>query len=128
MRNIIVSLGLDAFVDNTNLIYGLENPHTFNQIVQNMQANLDLWHGLLQASGGTLSPSKCSWTPFYWNMDNNGTETICMPPANISISTVDCQGSTHQLKPNKPSVAVQLLGVHIAADGNPKKELLVLKQ
>jgi len=83
--DILAYLGLDAFVDNTNLVYSAPGHTPFNEIVQNIQHNLDLWHGLLQSSGGTPSPKKCSWTPFYWQSDKYGTPMLTEPPEHMGI-------------------------------------------
>jgi len=46
----------------------------------------------------------------------------------MQLQATDISSQSHQLKINKPSDAVRLLGVHIAADGNHKKELRELQQ
>jgi len=128
IRDILVTLSLNAFVDDTNLIHGADRSTQFSAILSQVQANLDLWHGLLQASGSILSHTKCSWTLFVWSYDKYGTAKLNKPPNPISIYTTDRVGNTHLLKLNKPSDAVCLLGVQITAHGNLDKELQVLMQ
>jgi len=89
-----------------------------------------LWQGLIQASGGTLNPEKCSWTPFLWQYDQLGNAHLVQPldtPA-YQITASDWTGKRHTLLRNAPDKAVRLLGVHIAANGNYNTELNVLKE
>jgi len=49
-----------AFVDDTDLIVTGETDDE-KTVSQKMQNSLQLWHGLLQATGGNLVPEKCFW-------------------------------------------------------------------
>jgi len=49
-------------------------------VIPNAQTDIDLWQGLIQASGGTLNPSKSSWTPFKWTFDTLGNAHLQSPP------------------------------------------------
>jgi len=126
--DILIMLRLDTFVNDTNLIYGTDGTTQFGKILMQVQANLELWHGLLQSNGGTLSPTKYSWMLFSWTTDNNGTAILDTPPIHAEIYTTNQSGTKHPLKINIPSDAIHLLGVQIAANGNQNKELQVLKQ
>jgi len=57
-----------AFVDDTDLIVTDES-NDEKLVSQKMQNSLQLWHGLLQATGGDLVPEKCFWylIDFKWN-------------------------------------------------------------
>jgi len=122
-------MGIDAFMDDTNHLIGNSSDDHLHTILPDAQRNLDLWQGLIQASGGTLNPSKCSWTPFLWHFDRNGNPRLVDPPPSslYQVTAPDRTGTRHTLHRNKPSDAVRLLGVHIAADGNSIKELQVLR-
>jgi len=48
-----------------------------------LQWNLDVWHNLLQASGGILNPSKCMWSCFNWKFVPNSRVSIVAPPPNL---------------------------------------------
>jgi len=49
-----------AFVDDTDLIVTDETNEEI-QVARKMQESLNLWHRLLQATGGNLVPEKCFW-------------------------------------------------------------------
>jgi len=49
-----------AFIDDTNLLVTDETNKEI-QVTRKMQESLQLWHGLLQATGGNLVPEKCFW-------------------------------------------------------------------
>jgi len=48
--------GIDAFMDDTTHLMGADIDTTLSTLLSNVQCNLDLWQGLIQASGGTLNP------------------------------------------------------------------------
>jgi len=57
-----------AFVDDTDLII-TNKSNDERMVARKMQLSLQLWHGLLQATGGDLVPDKCFWylIDFTWN-------------------------------------------------------------
>jgi len=130
LRDIIITLGIDAFVDDTNMIHGNKGDADLSKILQIVQNNFRLWQGLLQSSGGTLNPSKCSWTPFLWKYNQFGHARLTTLPSDpkFQLYASDLAGQQHTLWINKPMDVVRLLGVHIMGDGNYEKELGVLKQ
>jgi len=124
-------MGLDAFMDDTTPLIGNDDDYLLSTLILNAQFNVDLWQGLISASGGALNPSKCSWTPFLWGFNNCfGHPTLLNPPDQPSyhITTSDRSGIHHALHRNTPQQAVHILGVHIAVDGSYNKELNVLRQ
>ncbi len=127
--NETLTMGIDAFMDDTNHLLGNPIDDRLSTILPDAQYNLDLWQGLIQASGGTLNPAKCSWTPFLWHYDRHGEPRLVDPPPRpqYHMTAPDRHGVRHTLHRNKPADAVRLLGVHIAADGNCAKELNVLR-
>jgi len=130
LRDALVTLDIDAFVNNTNIIHGDEGATNISDVLWIVQDNFQQWQGLLHASGGTLNPPKCSWTPFIWKYNNLGHARLTQPPtnSNLQLTASDLEGWQHNLKINKPDNAVRLLGVHITADSNNTKELTMLKQ
>jgi len=52
---------LDAFVDDTDIFAAQQPWQSFTNFVATLQFNINLWHDLIQASGGVLNPSKCVW-------------------------------------------------------------------
>jgi len=130
IRDVLITLGIDAFVDNTNMIHGNDGNADISDILKIMQNNFHIWQDLLHASSGTLNPPKCSWTPFLWEFNHLGHAKLIPIPENPQkqIYTSDLDGKSHTLQINKPSDVVRLLGVHITADGTYAKELSILKQ
>jgi len=95
-----VALGLDAFIDDTNLMAAALPNQTTPMPIQKVQYNLTLWNELLQASGGSLNPSKCVWFYFNWKQDAHGTVKIVAPPSTskpIEIHTAPNQSSPIRL-------------------------------
>jgi len=77
---------LDAFVDDTDIFAAQQPRQSFLNFVANLQSNINLWHDLLQASGGVLNPSKCVWLCFNWHISSTGCPTIIPPPPSIHLS------------------------------------------
>jgi len=53
-------MGGFAFVDDTDLII-TDKSNNERTVANKMQQSLQLWHGLLKATGGDLVPDKCFW-------------------------------------------------------------------
>jgi len=89
-----VCMGIDAYMDDTNQILGNTATRKLDPILPQAQANIDLWQGLIQVSGGTLNPTKCSWTPFLWDFDKLGNARLINPPDHVKyhITAPDRQG------------------------------------
>jgi len=123
-------MGIDAYMDDTNQLLGNDDNNRLAPLLPAAQDNIDLWQGLIQASGGTLNPAKRHWTPFLWHYDQLGNAHLVEPldtPA-YQITAPDRMGKRHTLIRNAPNQAVWLLGVNIAANGNYSTELSVLKE
>jgi len=75
-----VPMGIDTYMDDTNQILGDHRATTMDPLLPAAEANIDLWQGLVQASGGMLNPLKCSWTPFLWEFDKLGNAHLIEPP------------------------------------------------
>jgi len=73
-------LGLDSFIDNTDLMAAMLPNQLATTLIQEVQYNLTLWHDLLKASGVALNPAKCIWFYFNWKQDAQGTVKITAPP------------------------------------------------
>jgi len=101
-------MGIDAYMDDTNQILGDKSTSKLDPLLLDAQANIDLWQGLIQVSGGTLNPTKCSWTPFLWEFDKVGNAHLINPPnqQKYHITAPDCKGHHHQLTRNLPNTAI----------------------
>jgi len=122
-------MGIDAYMDDTNQILG-DDSTTLDSLLPDAQENIDLWQGLIQASSGTLNPTKCIWTPFLWEFDkSSNTHLIELPDwPKYHITVMDRDGDQHTLTRNHPQTAVRLLGVQIATDGNYATEYSMLQK
>jgi len=78
--NETIAMGINAFMDDTNQLLGNDHNGFLAPLLPKAQANIDLWQGLIQASGRTLNPNKCSWTPFLWSFDQLGNAYLMEPP------------------------------------------------
>jgi len=67
--------GFDAFVDDTDIISATP-VETNTDPIPIAQRNLNVWHDILQASGGELNPMKCVWLHFDWTFDAKGRPSI----------------------------------------------------
>ena len=59
-----------AFVDDTDLIQtGTNGSETGMEVLKKMQDGLDLWEGLVSATGGALEVAKSTWwlIDFIWD-------------------------------------------------------------
>jgi hypothetical protein len=62
IRQRAITLVCFAFVDDTDLIHADEDrSKPTSQVIKQAQDALDLWEGLLHATGGTLAPEKSYW-------------------------------------------------------------------
>jgi len=94
-----------------------------------LQRNLEIWHKLLQASGGVLNPSKCVWLCFNWQFHPNGKTTIIEPPATLpQLQTRIGIGAQTPIQRLLPHEAHRYLGIYLTTDGNHQKELATYQQ
>jgi len=126
-----VTQGIDAFCDDTSLLdaNNAEAQRTTAELVQTTQTNLTLWNGLLEASGGALNPTKCTWAHFKWYPKNDLLQLQLhddsAPTHELQISRLSGEPSTLvQLQPHTP---YRYLGIHLTMNGDWKKELKVLQ-
>jgi len=115
---------IDAFINDTSLISAQQRHQNFCNLLTSLQQNLDLWHGLLQASSGVLNPSKCVWLCFTWKFAPNGTVRIVAPPTQSPhLYTTVTNKMPYPIKQLQPTEAHQYLGIYLTADRNHKQEL-----
>jgi hypothetical protein len=76
----LVQIGMVGFVDDsngqTNLFLQDETDATRSTILNQLQANAQLWSGLLEASGGALELSKCSYHVIAWQFTTKGAPVL----------------------------------------------------
>ena len=109
-----------AFVDDTDLIQtGRTSDATAQEITKSMQEALQMWEGLVRASGGALVVDKSVWwlLDFHWHPDGTWSyATKEMTPADITIT--DAKGHPVTLDRSEPHEDFETLGVFLAPDGN----------
>jgi len=119
------SMGGFALIDNTDLI--VTNSSNDEKGSEKMQQLVNLWHGLLKATGGNLVLEKCFWYLVDFKHEGNhrkykkwGTDQrkLQIPKDNGTLVTIPC------LEINK---ACQTLGVRLALDGNIDEEFKYLQ-
>jgi len=71
---------IDTFIDDTSITNAKQKHQNTSNLLRTSQQNFDIWHDLLQASGGVLNPSKCVWLCFNWKFAANGTASVSPPP------------------------------------------------
>jgi len=73
-------LSIDAFMDDTWLPAPNLQHLPLPELATQAQTNLQLWHDILQSSGGQLNPKKCVWMLFHWIHKPSGEAKISIPP------------------------------------------------
>jgi len=89
---------------------------------------INLWHDLLQASGGVLNPSKCVWLCFYWQIGPHGRPKITQPPKSATLQLTVHGQPPVSIPLLDPAAPHRYLGVYLTTDGNYKMELSTFQQ
>jgi len=109
-----------GFVNDIDLC--INNPSNNGvKVVQRMQESINLWVGLLHATGGTLVPEKCFWY-YIHNWWENGCWQYVTVTNTQRLSMPDDTGNTINIPQLAPLEAHQTLGVWLAPDGNNEDE------
>ena len=86
-----------GFVDDsngqTNLFMQDETDATRSTILNQLQANAQLWSGLLGASGGALELSKCSYHVIAWQFTTKGAPVLVTDPSTFQRVKVTAPGT-----------------------------------
>ena len=118
-----------AFVDDTDLVYTAQDNHTrASALLQQFQAAVNYWEGLLRATGGALEPKKTFWylIDFQWTGTKWEYLTKEDAPGDITMRLPDSE-DTVILSRLEPQEACKTLGIHIAMDGNQDAETEFLR-
>lgn len=115
------------FVDDTDLC-AVGHPTDFQHedLLRRLQSTISLWQGLLQATGGSLSAEKCSWSlaAFRWKSGKWYYHTEESFPATMFV-TDDSQVEIPILRID-PTVSTTIVGVDQALDGSMTGQLTSL--
>ena len=119
-----ITLGVRLFIDDSNRILASDPQVSVNELVKRTQQNVDLWVGLIHATGGKLNASKSCWSMFIWGFTDDGAPFLDDEQTqDCCLTMLDHQTNTRtDLKVTTPDEAVRLLGVRFSMDGNTKAE------
>lgn len=126
-----LSLSGLLFVDDTDiLLVGRDSSTSDCDIINELQHRVNLWEGLLHASGGALSSEKCSWSLI---SHSRSSPKLLHLTTNSSPGTISlpCRPSTTLTRPIRrlePWETTTVVGVVQAVDGNMKGQVAALQQ
>ena len=106
-----------AYVDDSDIIATSNNVNDPNATIMQMQQTLDTWEESAKVTGGALEPSKSFGFLVYFTW-KNGVWSYGKVNDEHTISTLDQHGKRTPLTMMQPSQALNMLGVHLAPDGN----------
>jgi len=116
-----------AFVDDTDLIV-MDDTNNEQKVSQKMQNSLQLWHGLLQATGGDLVPDKCFWYLIDFKWERGQWRYIQWDESAWPLCIHRKNGTSVVIPRLSTSKARRTLGVRLAPDGNNLAEYAHLKE
>lgn len=123
LSSVNLSLSGFLFVDDTDILYVGPSPDTPPALVRaELQKRVSLWEGLLQASGGALSASKCSWTSISFFPPSSVRlvhDSTLSSPGTLTIS----QGPIYRLEPWE---STKVVGVVQSVNGSMKGQIRAL--
>jgi hypothetical protein len=115
-----------AYVNDTDIITTTDKQE-YQHTACHMQKGIDIWEGIIDATGGQLEPSKTylylihfGWTQGKWRYLNIKDSPVQMTMRNTTQSPIQIE----RLEVNE---ARRTLGVRIAPDGNNQAEFLHLR-
>lgn len=125
IRDRAISLCCFAFVDDTDIVHVNNDPLVSTEaLIAEAQEALDLWAGLLRATGGNLAPEKSYWYLLEVTRSNGKWtyKTASQAPGDLFLN----QGQ-HRIRRNEVHVAEEALGIQASPDGSMRAELKYLK-
>ena len=114
-----------AFVDDTDLMQTARNwDENIESVIKEMQNALNLWEGLIKATGGALSVEKCCWwaIDFHWNADGTWRYKKAEEITG-SLHAKDSNNHIQTITRLEVSEAFETLGVFLAPDGNQTSQI-----
>lgn len=115
-----------AFVDDTDLVDIERNDETTEQLLQRMQAGIDLWNELIEITGGALEPRKTDWCMITYEKQHG----IWIPHNQQKSMTLIDEDSEERiiLKQLKTWEARRTLGIYQAVDGNQVTQIQMMTE
>lgn len=118
-----------AFVDDTDLIQtGVSAQEPIESVIKRAQAGMNLWEGLIRATGGALAADKCCWwaIDFEWQDDRTWKyKSIADVPG--VLQACDFDGQIKELHRLEVDEAFETLGVWISPSGDISSQVSKMK-
>jgi hypothetical protein len=109
-----------AFIDDTDLIQtGQDGSEPGLEVLQKMQDRLNLWEGLVSATGRAMEVAKSTWWLIEFIWDDNGKWRYATKediPADLWVK--DMSGNRQDVPRLETSQTFETLGVHLGPDGS----------
>jgi hypothetical protein len=113
-----------AFVDDKDLLRASRpGEQTYEEVAQDMQQGLDLWEGLLKATGGALVPEKSYWYLIDFEWRNGMWKYKTTEETQFDLTVRDKDEIQHVLSRLPVNEARRSLGCRSAPDGNNKAQV-----
>jgi hypothetical protein len=110
-------------VDDTDL---LQVNDTVDEVVEHMQQKLNEWNELVGVTGGILAPPKCWWYLVTFQYISGKWKAVS-PQENFQLWLTDESKKRVTIDCIDPSVGNNMLGVHLAPDGNTTDHVQALR-
>jgi Reverse transcriptase (RNA-dependent DNA polymerase). len=123
IRLILLSLSGFAYVDDSDL---LQVGESIRQVVKKMQDKLKAWVAGVGVTGGILAPMKCWWylVTFKYKLGQWRADT---PSGEASLWIKNHGQAPITIQRLDTSTGMNMLGVHLAPDGNVKDHVQYLR-
>lgn len=108
------------FVDDTDILCIGASPSTStNSVISTLQRHVDLWSGILQASGGAINPGKSSWSllSFLPDFPSLRFHTKSTAPGSLSLPNPLNPGCPATITRLEPWESSKVVGVVQASNG-----------
>ena len=113
-----------AYVDDSDLLaYSIEEDT--DDTAAKMQKIIQSWEKAAKVTGGAIAPEKCWWymVEFRWDENCDWHYVEMEQPHRYNMFVNDHNNLTKQIKYLPPYKANEMLGVHIAPDGNNVEQI-----
>jgi len=118
-----------AFVDDKDLLRASRpGEQTSEEVAQDMQEGLDLWEGLLKATGGALVPDKSYWYLIDFKWKEGAWKYATTEETQFNLTMRDKDDIRHVLERLPVNEARRSLGYRSAPDGNRKAQVAYMRK
>lgn len=112
-----------AVVDDTDLIQEATTAQTAASAIANMQKSLDLWEGVLTATGGALVPEKSFWYLVSFKFEKGKWRYARADDTPGDLTMRNAAGERILVDRCEHDEARRTLGVRLAPDGNNRAQM-----